>query len=109
VILASEDFENWPNQTNKAGSAMNFIDISDSRDLVFTGEGKVEGQGYFWWWRTLFNKNPNGRPHLLAMERVRNCLIEGVDWNNSPMYHLNLRDIDNFTMQNFAIYVDIFQ
>lgn len=41
------------------------------------------------------------------MSRVRNCLIEGVSWINSPRYHMNLIDIDSFLIQDLEIYVDV--
>ncbi len=46
---------------------------------------------------------------MLRMERVRHCTIEGVNFYNSPMYHLFLTDIDDFLMQDFEIRVDIFE
>jgi polygalacturonase len=53
--------------------------------------------------------NKYGRPHLLRMERVKHCTIEGVNWINSPMYHLYLTDIDDFLIQDFEIRVDVFE
>lgn len=57
----------------------------------------------------MLKQNPNGRPYLLRMDRVVNCIIEGVTWLNSPMYHLFLNDISNFVIQDFEIYVDVFE
>jgi polygalacturonase len=70
--------------------------LSDSTDIKITGHGTVDGKGYWWWMREFAVANKFSRPHLLAMKRVRNCVIEGVTWLNSPMFHMQLDDIDNF-------------
>jgi len=42
--------------------------------------------------------NPNGRPNMISMERVEHCLIEGVDFKNSPRYHIELNDVNDFVL-----------
>lgn len=59
--------------------------------------------------REYINENKFGRPHILRMERVRHCIIEGVNFYNSPMYHMYLTDIDDFLIQDLEIKVDIFE
>lgn len=44
---------------------------------------------------------------MLYMERVSNMVIEGITWKDSPMYHMYLRDIVNFLIQDFEITVDV--
>lgn len=53
--------------------------------------------------------NKGRRPYLVSMNRVQNGRFEGVKWQNSPSYHLSLVDIDNFTLENFEIWVDAYQ
>jgi len=44
---------------------------------------------------------------LIAMERVENIEISGVRFQNSPQYHLDLRDIKNCYIHDCVIYVDV--
>lgn len=92
-IFLSEDNENWPNDGKKV---YDWWHITDSEDIHIRGSGVIEGQGYWWWMREYIVANPFDRPHMLRMERVRHCLIEGIKWRNSPFYHLFLTDIDDF-------------
>ena len=84
----------WPNVTDT--KIKEFWSVTDSHDLIFKGKGSVDGQGYMWWWREYFVKNPMGRPDLVSMERVRNVLFEDVKWSNSPRFHFYIKDVDSF-------------
>jgi polygalacturonase len=53
--------------------------------------------------------NKGRRPRLVQLNRVRNAIFEGVKYQNSPSYHLAFNDVDNFLLQNFEIYVDVYQ
>ena len=127
-VVASSDNINWPNHTDwhmaqsevymkekrplggsDWGPVISFWEIHDSEGLSFSGSGSVDGQGYWWWMRDYAVLNYGNRPHLLRMERVRNCRIEGIRWVNSPMYHMFLMDIDNFYIADFEIFVDVFE
>jgi hypothetical protein len=128
--VASSDHINWPNHTDwqmekhavyhnssskrplggsDYGPVISFWEIHDSDGIYFKGSGSVDGQGYWWWMREYAVLNYGNRPHLLRMDRVRNCRIEGIRWTNSPMYHMFLIDIDNFYIADFEIYVDVFE
>ena len=69
----------------------------------------MDGHGYWWWMREYLILNKGTRPHLLAIQRVRNIRIEGVKWQNSPSYHIKLDDVDQVVMQNFEIWVNAFE
>ena len=43
------------------------------------------------------------------MERVKNCIIEGVKFKNSPRFHMYLIDVDSFLIQDLEIRVDVFE
>ena len=109
TILVSTDNINWPNYSDRSNSAHDFWHLTDSENIHIRGEGEIQGQGYWWWMREYINSNKFGRPHILRMERVRHCIIEGVDFLNSPFYHLYLTDIDDFLIQDFEIMVDILE
>ena len=53
--------------------------------------------------------NKFSRPQILSMDRVQNCIIEGVKFLNSPRYHMDLNDINNFVIQDLEIRVDVFE
>ena len=93
VIQLSDDYKSWPTTGN---SVQHFWLIQDSESIHIQGTGLVEGQGYWWWMREYIVANPYGRPNMLAMRRVRHCIIEGVEFKNSPRYHLELLDTDDF-------------
>lgn len=107
-LFLSEDNVNWPSDTGHNG-AHNFLQISDSENIHIRGSGTIEGQGYWWWMREYIVANKFGRPHMLSMQRVRHCIIEGLHFHNSPRYHLSLTDIDDFLIQDIEIKVDIFE
>jgi polygalacturonase len=69
----------------------------------------VDGQGYWWWMREYLLLNKGKRPHLLQMVRVQNGYFTGVKWQNSPSYHLLLNDVDTFVLENFEVYVDVYE
>ena len=129
-VVASSDHINWPNHTDwqmersksymsttthrhyggsDFGPCISFWEIHDSDGVYFSGSGKVDGQGYWWWMRDYLVLNYANRPHLLRMDRVRNARIEGINWVNSPMYHLFLIDIDSFYIADFEIMVDVYE
>ncbi len=39
--------------------------------------------------------------------RSKNILVDGLEFYNSPLYHLNIEDADNVTVRNFFIHVDV--
>eukprot|EP00347_Sterkiella_histriomuscorum_P020779 403336490 len=106
VMQLSDDYENWP---LNGKSVYNFWTVSDSKNITITGNGLIEGQGYWWWMREYMVLNKHGRPNMLAMRRVQYCLIEGVEFKNSPRYHMELLDTDTFLIQNLQIRVDILE
>lgn len=127
-VVASSDNINWPNHTDwqmaksahymqthrpygasDYGPCISFWEIHDSEGIYFKGSGTVDGQGYWWWMRDYAVLNYGNRPHLLRMDRVRNARIEGINWVNSPMYHMFLMDIDNFYIADFEIMVDVYE
>jgi len=100
IIVLSEDNEKWPAKpkNDHENIVYDFWHIYDSEHIHIRGSGKIEGQGYWWWMREYIVANKNGRPHMLRMERVRHAIIEGVNWYNSPKYHIYITDIDDFIL-----------
>jgi polygalacturonase len=107
-LHASEDNNNWPNDIY-GGGTLDFIKIEDSENIHLRGSGTIDGHGYWWWMREYIQTNHHGRPHLIKMNRIKNCTIEGLKFFNSPMFHMSLNDIDGFLIQDIEIRVDIFE
>mmetsp|Transcript_29439 Transcript_29439/g.44581 ORF Transcript_29439/g.44581 Transcript_29439/m.44581 type:complete len:280 (+) Transcript_29439:306-1145(+) len=84
-----------------------FLHFRDSSNITVEGKGQVEGGGYDWWVREYKKQNPNGRPHMLVMERVQTAEIEGVRFTNSPRWHLKLTDVDSVLVHDLEIFVSI--
>jgi len=36
-----------------------------AKNLTHTGDGEIDGQGWMWWFRFTFNKDPVSRPRLV--------------------------------------------
>ncbi|CDW86325.1 polygalacturonase [Stylonychia lemnae] len=105
-VYLSDDNKNWPNDGK---TVLDFIHINDSEDIHIRGEGTFDGQGYWWWMREYIVANKFSRPQILGMNRVQNCIIEGVRFLNSPRFHMYLQDINNFLIQDLEIRVDVLQ
>lgn len=93
TVVLCEDHWNWPFKNNKFDD---FMDIWDSSNLHFRGNGLIDGRGYMWWWREILVMNQHERPHMIRMQRVTNLKFEGVKLINSPFYHIYATDIDSF-------------
>jgi hypothetical protein len=61
-------------------------------DIEVTGSGVFDGQGYNWWWAVFLTHHDN-RPDLLDISRVTNLLIHNLKFENSPQYHIYLKDV----------------
>ena len=70
LIQLSDDNKQWPSVGTGHNSAVDFFHISDSSNIKITGDGTIEGQGYWWWMREYIVANEHGRPHMISMERV---------------------------------------
>ena len=77
-----------------------------ARGLTLTGSGKIDGQGYDWWWHVIINKTDH-RPHMVRMVSSQDILITNLRFVNSPQYHLKLDNIMNVVIRNISIFVDV--
>ena len=81
--------------------------FEDCENITINGKGTVDGLGYDWWIREWKNQNPAKRPNLLQITRSRFGEISGVNWINSPRFHIMITDVDSFYLHDFEIAVDI--
>ena len=77
-----------------------------ARGLTLTGSGKIDGQGYDWWWHVIINKTDH-RPHMVRMVSSQDILITNLLFVNSPQFHLKLDNIMNVVIRNISIFVDV--
>ena len=106
TIKLSKRHHRWPMADEK--NIRDFMMFEDISDVIFRGEGTVDGQGYMWWVREFLqrNKNPKGRPRLVYIRGARNLEFTGIRWLNSPKQHLNIKDVDTMHLHDFEIHVD---
>lgn len=91
-ILAHPNPSDWP-----ANSAC-FICGSGATGGSITGSGIIDGKGTKWW------ANPSEkRPNLLNLESSNNFLIEGVTFQNSPMFHIVPTKCTNMEIRGISI------
>lgn len=88
-ILMSEQYDDWPLNTD-------FWYVLDCVNLRFRGSGVIDGRGYWWWWREIAVMN-KVRPHIFMFERTAKVDYRGVKLMNSPRYHINSKDILDFS------------
>ena len=77
-----------------------------ARGLTLTGTGKIDGQGYDWWWHVIIT-DKDQRPHMVIIASSQDILITNLLFVNSPQYHLKLDNVMNVVIRNISIYVDV--
>lgn len=107
---------NWPwHAGNKSNTgkhtgkkkSMPFITISNSTNILMHGSGKIDGQGYMWWFREFLKKNIAHRPKLMTLETVKGFEFTGIFVTNSPSFHIVPSHSEDFYFHDFELYVDI--
>ncbi len=56
-LIAHSNITEWPMDTN--GKHLDEIKISYSENISLIGKGKIDGQGYLWWWYAISTALPN--------------------------------------------------
>lgn len=98
-LLASKRYKNWEIQGAKGDEESSdnkmkhvpFLWFQNCDGLVLessTSKGKIDGQGYMWWFREFLNKNLAHRPQLIVFDYTRNIEIMGLFITNSPSFHI---------------------
>ena len=98
ILEASVHYMSWPVQKKTSDSKelkikqdlLALLNFEQCTNLTIKGDGVVDGLGYDWWIREWNRENPHGRPHLLHFDRVQTAEITGVEWRNSPRFHMSL-------------------
>ena len=101
TITAPMDYQNWPVSGSTYISLLTGKNINNSK---ITGNGLINGNGYYWY--PLFkNKTLKyGRPWLIRVYNMNNFEVSGITLLNSPMFHLRVSG-DNVTIHDVNITV----
>lgn len=102
TLFINDNRTAWPAQVPHRMSAFYF---QDSSHITIEGKGVVEGQGYWWWWNTILTAKDH-RASLLVMEACTDVVIRGVEFRNSPEYHIFLHDVRDVVIRDLSIMVD---
>jgi len=102
TIYLSEHYKDYP-QTDTG------IRIDNSEYITIDGKGTLDGRGFMWWVRDIFQgQNECCRPDMLRFDLCRHIDMSGVFVTNAPHYHIILKDSEEIYMHDFEIYVDVF-
>ena len=58
-------------------------------------------------WLNVIQYGKDNRPHLIALDKPKNLLIDGITLLNSPQYHIIIGNAFNTTILNVAIRVSL--
>ena len=69
-LLASNNVSMWPKIVGADNSFISMFNLSRCTNLLFTGNGSIDGQGHKWWVKAILRHIPDARPHLLYLYKV---------------------------------------
>jgi polygalacturonase len=81
-------------------------------DVMISGSGTFDGQGQGWWAAVRAHRDPwtgqpvtgaNRRPHILSFIDCRRIRVEGVHFQNSPMYNMTITGGRDSTVDGVSI------
>ena len=102
------DFMKTPGDWLKAKSSDEFMPFIGGKDLTavtFTGEGKIDGNGFGWWpaAETARQKKTGytlPRPNLIEIGHANHLRFENLTLQNSPKFHLVPIDCEYVVISN---------
>jgi polygalacturonase len=103
-----QDFMKTPGDwlaAKSSGEFIPFIGGKDLTDVTFTGEGKIDGNGFVWWPAAEAARQKKSgytlpRPNLIVIERSKKLRFENLTLQNSPKFHLVPTDCDDVVISN---------
>mmetsp|Transcript_17902 Transcript_17902/g.34219 ORF Transcript_17902/g.34219 Transcript_17902/m.34219 type:complete len:525 (-) Transcript_17902:197-1771(-) len=106
-LIASDLIAHWPTLPGRGAPLYaDILTFSGCEGVAVRGEGKIHGQGFRWWLRTLLKQDQDQRPHIMYWFQSRDILIENIRFFNSPMYHIKLSDVEGVEIRGISIDVD---
>ena len=74
-------------------------------NVVFTGEGLINGEGANWWTRNSENLKFE-RPRLFQCLYCKNFKIEKLTWKDSPFWTIHFVYSENIEISDLAIFAE---
>lgn len=103
-ILLHDDTSAWPMVADD--EYYNAIHIRQGANVTITGSGSIDGQGYTWWRKFLFNQIPRKRPTMIFLEYMNNTLVEHISLYDSPRFNIYSDFINGLEVRHMLIWVN---
>ena len=110
TLLGSSDHADYPARTEfHAPGLQSLISAHGATNIAITGEGIVDGNGSTWWAMARAIKDTgilgsdHPRPRLVVLEHCKHILLEGVTFQNSPMWQIVPYYSDDIVIRNIRV------
>ena len=110
VLLGSPDHSDYPAITEfRAPGRQALISASDAQNVAIVGEGIIDGNGESWWQEARAYKDAgilgsqHTRPRLAVFNRCKHVRLEGVTFQNSPMWQIVPYYSDDVVIRNVRV------
>ena len=110
TLLGSPDHADYPARTEfHAPGLQSLVSAHGATNIAITGEGTIDGNGASWWAMARAIKDTgilgsdHPRPRLVVLEHCRHVLLEGVTFQNSPMWQIVPYYSDDVTIRNVRV------
>lgn len=122
-LRAVDGLENYPilKNTRIAGIEMDwpsaFINAINTKNVSLTGEGTIDGSGYYWWQKYWVKRDSLSktvapdlidwyvpRPRLILFDKVSNARISGLKIRNSGFWTVHICYSNTIELLNLDIY-----
>lgn len=71
-LIASDLIAHWPTLPGRGAPLYaDILTFSGCEGVAVRGEGKIHGQGFRWWLRTLLKQDQDQRPHIMYWFQAR--------------------------------------
>ena len=92
------DFEGYPHE-----AAMPLVYARNARNVVLTGGGTLDGNGFKWWKAHREHRLSFARPYLVCFDGCENVRAENLTLINSPVWTVHPLSCDRVTLRGLTI------
>ncbi len=110
TLLGSPDHADYPAKTEfREPGLQSLISAKGASNIAITGEGTVDGNGATWWAMARAIKDTgilgsdHPRPRLVVLEHCKHVLLDGVTFQNSPMWQIVPYYSDDVVIRNVRV------
>lgn len=110
TLMGSPDHADYPARTEfREPGLQSLISANGAANIAITGEGTVDGNGATWWTMARAIKDTgilgsdHPRPRLVVLEHCKHVLLEGVTFQNSPMWQIVPYYSDDVVIRNVRV------